>query len=143
MSKQDPPHRQSLPYVIHTNRELGFMLSGVKPLSRFTDRVENFPDAVLRYLRLFDRLVTSGRFVRHDELVEAKHTDAQLHYIYFALAGEEWRIQAMIDLVAQTGRWTLQNERKEGELFGYTPEQNDIWIDLQRSKFKKNIVHFS
>ncbi len=51
-----------------------------------------------------------------------------MHYIYFALPGEEWRIQAMIDLWARPGHWSRAKEREEGELLGYTPEQNDIWL---------------
>lgn len=126
-----PPHLQSLPYVVHTNRELGLMLRGIKPLAKFVDGEGSFPDVVLRYLRMFDRHVESGRFVRRDELIEHEKM-GRLHYIYFALPGEEWRIQAMIDLMARLGKWSLEREREEGELLGYTPEQNDIWIGRYR-----------
>ncbi|MCI5048593.1 MAG: hypothetical protein MRY59_13915 [Aquisalinus sp.] len=132
-----PPHLQRLPYLVHTNRELGLMLRGIKPLARFSEGEGCFPDVVLRYLRLFDRYVASGTFVRRDEFVKIDHMKVvRLHYIYFALPGEEWRIQAMIDLLAQPGKWSLECERKEGELFGYTQEQNDIWIDIQRPNFQ-------
>ena len=113
------------------------MLRGVKPLARFSDGEGYFPDSVQRYLRLFDRHEANGRLVRRDELVDVDHMKfARIHHIYFALPGEEWRIQAMIDLLAQPGKWSLKCERTEGELLGYTKEQNDFWIDLQRAKFK-------
>lgn len=48
--------------------------------------------------------------------------------IYYALPDEEWRIDAMIELMSGTG-WTLADERREGELLGYTDLQNDFWIE--------------
>lgn len=123
-----PPHLHSLPYMVHTNRELGLMLRGIKPMAKFVDGEGFFPDLVLRYLRMFDRHVDSGRFVRRDEVVEHENM-GRLHYVYFALRDEEWRIQAM----TLPGKWSLERERKEGELLGYTPEQNDIWIGRYRA----------
>ena len=55
-----------LGYAIHTNRELGFMLGGSKPLAVFSDAYGQFPDVVLRYLRIFDRYVARGAFVKRD-----------------------------------------------------------------------------
>jgi hypothetical protein len=115
------------PYLIHTNRELGLMLKGIKPLAMFADGEDYFPEAVLRYLRMFDRHVESGRFTRRDVIV-ANSNGVKIRHIYFALRGEEWRIQAMIDLKSRPGRWTRAKEREEGELLGYTPEQNDLWL---------------
>lgn len=131
MSKFLPPHLKALPYQVHTNRELGLMLRGVKPLAVFTDYEGHFPEVVLRYLRMFDRHVAAGRFVRRDEIVDNKH--GRLRSVLFALPNEEWRIQAMIDLRAQPGKWTREMEREEGELLGYTAEQNEIWL----SRFTK------
>ena len=66
-----------LGYAIHTNRELGFMLRGSKPLAVFCDAYGHFPDTVLRYLRIFDRHVARGTFLRRD------YVDyAQLQKIY-------------------------------------------------------------
>lgn len=122
------PHRlRSLPYQLHTNRELGLMLSGVKPLAKFVDGRDRFPDVVVRYLRMFDRHVEAKLLMRRDEFITNSKLGV-LHYIYFALSGEEWRIQAMIDLRSRPGRWSREKEREEGELLGYTDEQNDIWL---------------
>lgn len=102
------------------------MLRGLKPLAKFVDGEGYFPDLMLRYFRLFDRQVHLGRIVRRDEIVASGH--GPLHYVYFALPGELWRIQAMMDLMRRSGPWTREMEREEGVLLGYTDEQNAIWL---------------
>lgn len=119
---------RSLPYLVHTNRELGLMLRGAKPLAKFVDHQGHFPDVVLRYIRMFDRHVDAGRLVRRDEIFQSER--GHIHYIYFALPGEEWRIQAMIDLFKSPGPWSREKEREEGSLLGYTDEQNELWRNL-------------
>jgi hypothetical protein len=115
-----------LGYEIHTNRELGMMLRGVKPLAEFADAYGRFPDAVVRYLQMFDRHVVLGRFVRRD-YVDLKHSTA-IHVILFATPAEEWRIDAMLDLRQHLGDWNIERERTQGTLLGYTDRQNDAWI---------------
>ena len=124
------PSLRSLPYLVHTNRELGLMLAGTKPLASFVDGKESFPEVVSRYLRLFDRHVAEGRLVRLDHFSEisgrAQYTS---HRILFALLGEEWRMQAMVDLMSDSTAWTSAHERRQGELLGYEDWMNDHWID--------------
>lgn len=105
------------------------MLNGKKPLAKFVDGEGRFPEVVLRYIRMFDRHVDAGQFVRRDEIVESPR--GPIHYIYFALPNEEWRIQAMIDLFARPGPWSREKEREEGTLLGYTDEQNELWLSLR------------
>ena len=82
---------RSLPYQVHTNRELGLMLAGEKPLASFVDGKGCFPESVSRYLRLFDRHVEEGRIVRRDHFVEVEGGGTYTsHRILFALPGEEW-----------------------------------------------------
>ena len=116
-----------LPYLVHTNRELGLMLRGIKPLAKFVDSEGCFPEAVLRYVRMFDRHVQSGRMVRRD--VVTPHDRGSIHTVYFALPQEEWRIDAMVELWSRPGPWSREKERKEGELLGYADWQNEIWLD--------------
>jgi hypothetical protein len=116
-----------LPYQRHTNRELGLMLKGVKPLAVFADWHGQYPEVVLRYLRLFDRHVASGRFVRRDHLQQAPRY--VVHYILFALPDEAWRIDAMIEL-KESESWSPDHERREGELLGYEDWMNDHWLKL-------------
>jgi hypothetical protein len=125
-----------LGYAIHTNRELGFMLRGSKPLAVFSDAYGQFPAAVLRYLRIFDRYVAEGAFVKCDYVELRGKPPVPLHVILYATPNEEWRIEAMLELREQMGMgaWTAEHERAEGELLGYTGWQNDIWISRRFSK---------
>ncbi|WAJ29882.1 hypothetical protein [Antarcticirhabdus aurantiaca] len=64
------PLAAGLSYLPHTNRELGLMLAGRKPLTVFSDGVVCFPDVVLRDLRRFEPHVAQGRIVRSDHVSE-------------------------------------------------------------------------
>lgn len=55
-----PPALRSLPYLVHTDRELGLMLRGSKPLSIFSYTEGHEVDCVIRYLRMFDRTRFDG-----------------------------------------------------------------------------------
>ena len=126
----------NLPYEVHTNRELELMLAGTKPLAMFVDGKDCFPDAVLRYLRMFDRHVREGRFIRRDHVSRSSTSAAYItHRILFALPSEAWRIDAMIELKASS-TWTDDHERREGELLGYEDWMNDHWIERRRSALK-------
>ena len=117
-----------LGYAIHTNRELGLMLRGLKPLAMFADGHGHFPDVVLRYLRMFDRHVEMGMFVRREYVEISSNARRPLHVILYAAPNEAWRLDAMIELRLQ-GEWSVEHERTEGELLGYADWQNDIWIN--------------
>ena len=103
------------------------MLRGTKPLACFSDGYGMFCEAVLRYFRLFDRHVASGRFVKREYVTTIKGQDHRLHVILYALSAEQWRIDAMIELRA-TLMWSVACEHREGELLGYSNEENDHWI---------------
>jgi hypothetical protein len=101
------------------------MLSGKKPLAMFADGEGRFPEAVVRYLKLFDRHVSAGRMIRRDH--KALAGSYVLHRILFAIPGEEWRIDAMIEL-KQSREWSRDHERREGELLGYEDWMNDYHL---------------
>ena len=122
---------KNLPYLVHTNLELGLMLRGSKPMAMFTEEYERTPECVSRYLRMFDRHVEGGRFVRREH--SAGSANHRFRYIFYALPGEEWRIEKMISLKDSLGRWNADCEREEGHLLGYEDWMNDFWITL-RSK---------
>ena len=115
-----------LPYLVHTNRELGLMLAGSKPLAVFVDGRDRFPEVVRRYLRLFDRHVACGTIIRRDHFSKASW--GERHHILFALPGEEWRFQAMLDLMLAEEPWTIDHERRQGELLGYDDWMNEHWL---------------
>jgi len=124
-----PETFRSLPYLVHTNRELGLMLRGVKPLAVFGWIEGHEIDFVLRYLRMFDRHVTAGRFVKHERVCRV-HQLPHLSYfqVYYTLPGQEWRVGAYVELLGLPGRWTAARERRLGELLGYEDWQNDIHL---------------
>ena len=129
---------EALGYQVHTNRELGMMLQELKPLAVFCDDYGMSVEVVARYLRLFDRHVSTGRFERR-EYVELWPDGAgetrRVHVILYALPGESWRIDAMIELRGHLSSWSAEAERREGELLGYAGWQNDIWM---RERFGKS-----
>ncbi len=118
-----------MPYQIHTNRELGLMLKGVKPLAVFGDAYDQLSDVLGRYLRLFDRQVSQGRFVGREYVELGRNGDRRhVHVFLYALPSEEWRIDAMIQLRLGEPVWSAAHERREGQLLGYEDWQNDLWI---------------
>jgi hypothetical protein len=123
-----------VPYLVHTNFELPLMLDGRKPLAVFGDAYPSdwFDD----YLAPFELFVCSKTIVRRiiDEPVpklKARHPALDgIRHVYFALPGEEWRIEAYIALMASERTvWTDELERRSGELLGYTDWQNDWWLE--------------
>jgi len=123
-----PDGLRSLPYLVHTNRELGLMLKGVKPMAMFgyTDGYEL--GFVLRYFRMFDRHVQTGRFEKTHKR-EPFRDGAFSHSLFYTLPGERWRVDAMLELLAVPGPWSNERERRYGTLLGYEDWQNDIWLE--------------
>jgi hypothetical protein len=120
---------RQLPYLVHTNRELGLMLRGAKPLAYFMDVVGREPDICIRYWRMFDRHVAVGRLIRR-EVIEPCPDLPQLEYrrLFYALPGHEWRVDAMLTLLNEPGAWSDGRERRFGELLGYEGWQIDYWL---------------
>jgi hypothetical protein len=130
------------PYLIHTGFELSLMLEGRKPFAKFADA---YPDEWFDELvGKFDRFVEDGRLIRRivtrpfDELAHlpGRPVMESIREVYFALPGEEWRIDAYL-LLVQVGTkagWNDALERYEGSLLGYEDWQNDWWIDQLRSR---------
>ena len=116
----------SLPYKIHTNFELGLMLRGLKPLAFFSRSLSHEYPLLERYLRMFDRHVEQAHFIRS---IREHSLGPDHEAIYYALPGEEWRIDEMHALHGKASRWVESDERREGELLGYEDWQNDIWIE--------------
>ena len=120
---------RSLPYLVHTNRELGLMLAGTKPLAKFSYIDGHEVDCVMRYLRIFDRHVAAGRFTRREKVSTLYQLNDRLyHQIFYTLPGQEWRVDAMLELFAMPGAWSNERERRLGTLLGYEEWQNDIWL---------------
>jgi hypothetical protein len=126
-----PERLRQLPYLVHTNRELGLMLQGIKPLAYFSDAIGREPNICIRYWRMFDRHVAAGRLIKR-RLVEswAGHPQIKCFKLFYALPGQEWRIDAMLLLLNEPDAWSQDRERRFGELLGYEGWQNDYWLAL-------------
>lgn len=104
----------------HTGRELLLMLAGKKPFAHFCkiDRPEE--DGIVPE-DLFEPYVQSGRFTKRDEVIEMTRL-GPLRRIYYAAAGEEWRIEAyrmLWRLCEKHNSWGDGFEKMEGYLLGY------------------------
>ena len=124
-----------LPYQLHTDRELAMMLSGAKPLAYFVDDHPSPHGLYIIPEREFEPHVAAGRIVRREQIfppepdapvVQGRRIGVRL--VLYALAGEEWRIDAYLLLLRKTAEksgWNEGFERMEGSLLGYTDWQND------------------
>lgn len=126
-----------VPYDIHTNRELEFMLRRGKPLAHFCDAYPPDPDEDMVPRAAFAPYVQSGEFDAREfvtllkvPLERAAHVLGTIHVLY-ARASESWRIDAYINMQMEgeiTG-WSERLERLQGTLLGYTDAENDAHID--------------
>lgn len=135
MSDMHAERLLQLPYLVHTNRELGLMLRGAKPLAYFMDIVGREPDVCIRYWRMFDRHVDLGRLIRR-EVIEPCPDVPQFEYrmLFYNLPGHEWRVDAMLALLNEPGAWSEGRERRFGELLGYEGWQIDCWLAHRHSR---------
>jgi hypothetical protein len=119
-----------LPYKVHTNRELGLMLKGEKPLAVFCERLPSNPDFELIPERYFSPYVEAGLFLV-SECVIADARGGKTRYVLYAAKGEEWRIHAymLLKRTATFSGWSEGFERMEGALLGYEDWQNDAYIE--------------
>lgn len=119
----------------HEGRELELMLAGEKPLAMFGDALGSpyeFPEAD------FAPYIADGTFVRREVVYRPQRPGVPGRFIYFARAGEEWRIEAMHRinerLFAHGEASSPEIERAIGRLLGYSDSQIDqylAWIGAQ------------
>ncbi len=107
----------------HEFRELELMLSGAKPMAMFCDTVPasyETPEAE------FAPHLESGALVMREDVYENPVAEFPTRFVYYALPGEEWRIDAVcrINEAIFTGRRnaTEQDDRETGRLLGYDEE---------------------
>jgi len=133
---------RQLPYLVHTNRELGLMLKGVKPLTYFMEGVGDEPEVCIRYWRMFDTHVARGHLTKRESF-GAWPDQPQFKYrrLFYTLPGQEWRVDAMLALLNEPGPWSDSHERRFGELLGYQDWQMDYWL-AHRPSLRSNVsVH--
>lgn len=127
------PGSGSLPYRLHTGRELILMRNGDKPLSVFTGRIPADKTFIEIPEHLFDCYVESGGLTKREILemqdVPVRGIDGH-RVVLYAQKGEEWRLDAYA-LVRSLGNkigWSEPLIRLEGTLLGYRDWQNDAYI---------------
>jgi len=118
----------------HEDQELELMLAGTKPLAMFTDLIPpsfEFPEAD------FAPHVASGEIVRHEEIYRSPQSEFATRIVYFALAGEEWRIDALhaVNDAIFSGRRpaTEQDDIETGRLLGYSDEEIAGYLDWTKA----------
>lgn len=119
----------------HNDRELELMLAGTKPMAMFSDAVHvssYFPEAD------FAPYVAAGKIIRIEEIIPASPYDAR--YLFFALPGEEWRIEEALIMCRNLWAGTVKNHdedsRRMGELLGYSRGEIEEFIEHSRRKIK-------
>ena len=113
-------------------RELDLMLAGEKPLAMFNDDIPADMDAPEI---AFAPYVDQGRFVKREITVPCSlPTRTSLRYYFYALPGEEWRMERMIkiqkDFFERNAQTTQEREKEIGRLLGY--EDKDIQVFIKR-----------
>ncbi len=115
----------------HEGRELELMLAGEKPLAMFND---DLPEGMEPPEVAFDPYVAQGRFVKGEVVVPAStFQGGRLRYYMYALQGEEWRIDRLIEI--QRGffedgvQTTPTLETEIGRLLGYNDADIQIYVN--------------
>jgi hypothetical protein len=129
-----------LPYELHTNRELEFMLNKGKPLAHFSDEYPSGPDEEIIPELAFAPYVREGKFVMR-EFVEPLREPASkghvrgIRHVFYAQSAEAWRIDAYIMMLAAAVKagWSEGFERLEGSLLGYEEWQTDLHLERLRA----------
>ncbi len=117
------------------------MLAGKKPMAVFSDAYPNRIGSALYNDQPFEEYVAKGVINRTLKIRRAENPNPAKNLFalmrdYFTLPGEEWRIEEyekLLDGVWEGNSWTLKHERREGELLGYTDEENERYLELLRA----------
>jgi hypothetical protein len=123
-------------YDSHTDHELELMLAGKKPLAAFSD--DDPPE--------FEPHVASGRIIRREHVTVptdgkavTERRPGGVPWVFYALPGHEWRIEAMILLLktAEVTGWNEGFERMEGSLLGYEDWENDLHLKQNGRRWER------
>jgi len=113
----------------HEERELELMLKGTKPLAMFSDIIPSafvFPDAD------FEPHVTAGRLVQKEFWTKTSDGQHDVRYLFYALPGEEWRIEEAFELCAKgqaaDAAEVEADEARMGFLLGYSDAEVQAFL---------------
>lgn len=121
----------------HEHQECILMLAGKKPLAEFSDIVESpyiWPDAV------FEPHVKAGKIIKKEfrKKVDIRGKEYTHRHLYYALPGEEWRIDEMLALRGKSYNGDLEEIRRDdvkiGRLLGYTEKEIACFLEWYASR---------
>ncbi|MDX1739022.1 MAG: hypothetical protein R3261_12345 [Alphaproteobacteria bacterium] len=122
----------------HRGIELELMLKGEKPLATISDYIdpERGEATGVRWMdEEFSSFVSSGKFLRKESIREVQDESGKIervHFLYFALPNEAWRIEEMYQLDQRTYSFDDEESKlrdiREGQLLGYTNEEIAAYI---------------
>jgi hypothetical protein len=104
-----------LPYELHTDRELEFMLDKGKPRAHFSDAYPAEPDEAILPELAFAPYVEAGRFVKREFVEPVRGPPAKdrphvrgIRHVFYARTTEAWHIDAYIMMMAAASKagWT-------------------------------------
>lgn len=131
MSDEADGERPDFPPGIgpHNLRELELMLAGAKPAAMFSDAItcrDIIPEED------FAPHVAAGRIVKREVILKSLDHHPDSICIYYALPGEEWRIDALHAICEalhfKRRRPTLQDHIDHGRLLGYSADEIAAYI---------------
>ena len=130
-------NKQELPEGIgpHEGKELELMLQGQKPMAFFSDTIPSsmeLPEAE------FLPFVENGQIIKVEETYTPHKTpNIKLRHLYYACAGEEWRINELVEIdravLAGKRAMTDEDEKRTGYLLGYTDKQISTFIEWKKA----------
>ena len=121
-----------LSYDVHTGKELILMLNNEKPLSVFVD---SYPESTEQIPEdIFEPYVRKGRLYCKECILDRKVNNHKflMRYVMYSQPNEEWRMDAYIENIKYSDIHGIspRTERCEGELLGYSDEQNDEFLRI-------------
>ena len=128
------PEDEDIPDGIgpHEGKELALMLAGEKPAAMFNDDIpESFEPPEI----IFAPYVENGQIIKCEaEICYSQQGHRNLRNYFYALPGEEWRIDRLIEIqrsLHEKGEPTTREiEAEIGHLLGY--QEQDIQTYLER-----------
>ena len=115
----------------HEGKELELMLAGEKPATMFSDVI---PPSYDLPEEDFTSHVESGRLVKRDVVITASKSGLyDMRYLLYALPGEEWRIDRLIEIHRDFHQHdkpiSRKLEKEIGQLLGYCDQDIQTYID--------------
>ncbi len=122
----------------HEEKELELMLAGEKPLAMFSDVV---PASFDWGEDRFEPYVAEGQFIKMEFFLDKPEHNLTFRFVYFALPGEEWRIEKLHTINASifigTKEPVKEDDVETGRLLGYNEQEIQIFLNWSQQLKEK------